>query len=350
MQGTVLKNSSLWLAGLFAICTLQAAHADIGGAGASFPAPVIEAWSKQFALESKIEVGYRSVGSAEGIRRVTAHGADFGVSDVPLTQAELAQDDLLQFPIVVGGIVPVVNIPGIDRHALKLTGTVLADIYLGKITNWNAEAIRALNPELSLPDLVIKVVHRADGSGSSFVFTRYLSGASADWQEHYGIASRMHWPAGSGANGSSGVAQYVKDNAGAIGYVEYSYVEAYSLGDIRLRNKAGHFVAPDLASFRAALASANWSRPSFYEILTDAPGEQSWPIVGASYVLIHKRQQNASDGADALKFFDWILHSGSVLAEHLRYVPLENRAIDARIEASWKDIRDEHGSPVWKGR
>lgn len=329
---------------------MQVVHADVSGAGASFPAPVIEAWAKQFTQESKIEVTYRSVGSAEGIRRVTARGADFGVTDVPLTQAELAQDDLLQFPIVAGGIVPVVNLPNVNVADLKMTGDVLAQIYLGKITNWNAPAIRELNPSLALPNLAIKVVHRADGSGSSFVFTHYLSKSNPEWQQHYGIASRMHWPIGSEATGNNGVAEFVKDNAGAIGYVEFSYAQTYGLTGVALRNKSGQFVAPGINAFRAALASFNWSRPSYYEVLTNASGNDSWPIVGASFVLMHKRQQNAADALDVLKFFDWIQHSGASLAEQNRYFSLDDKALVARIESSWAEIKDERNLSVWKAK
>lgn len=329
---------------------MQISYADVSGAGASFPAPVIEAWAKQFAQESKIEVSYRSVGSAEGIRRVTAHGTDFGVTDVPLTQAELAQDDLLQFPIVAGGIVPVVNLPGVDAADLKLTGRVLADIYLGKIDHWNAQAIRELNPDLVLPDLAIKVVHRADGSGSSFVFTHYLSKSNTEWQQRYGIASRMHWPIGSEATGNAGIAEFVKDNAGTIGYVEFSYAQSFGLTGAKLRNKSGQFIAPSIAAFRAALDSFNWSRPSYYEVLTDASGNDSWPIVGASFALIHKRQQNAVDALDMLKFFDWIQHSGAPLAEQNRYVSLGDKSLVKRIESSWAEVKDEHNVSVWKAR
>ncbi len=339
-----------FIGGLLTASCMQIAHADISGAGASFPAPVIEAWAKQYTQESKIEVEYRSVGSAEGIRRVTARGADFGVTDVPLTQAELSQDDLLQFPLVAGGIVPVVNLPGVNVTELKLTGNVLAEIYLGKINHWNDPALRELNPGLALPDLAIKVAHRADGSGSSFVFTHYLSKTNPEWQQRYGIASRMQWPVGSAATGNSGVAEFVKDNAGAIGYVEFSYAQSYGLTGVSLRNKAGRFITPDLAAFHAALASFNWTRRSYYEVLTDANGDDSWPIVGVSFVLMHKRQQNAADAVGMLKFFDWIHHSGTTLAEQNRYLTLDNRNLAARIEASWGEVKDEHNASVWKGK
>lgn len=344
------KAIAMALMGILCVFDVQAFDAGVIGAGASFPAPAIEAWAKQFAQESKIEVSYRSVGSGEGIRRVTARAVDFAMTDVPLTHAELEQDDLMQFPLIVGAIVPVVNIPGVRPGELKLTGALLADIYLGKITTWDAPAIRALNPELTLSSQPIKVVHRSDGSGTSFIFTYYLAQASTEWQDRLGAGSRLKWPAGTDAKGNEGVSVAVRDTAGAIGYVEYSYALKHQIATVQLDNKAGKFVRPNETGIRAALASANWSRPSFYEMLVNHAGDESWPIVGASFALIHKKPTDRDDALETLRFFDWIYRSGIPLANALHYVGLENNALIERIESSWKGVKDVKGQVVWKGR
>jgi phosphate transport system substrate-binding protein len=295
-------------------------------------------------------VYYRSVGSGEGIRRVTARSVDFAMTDVPLTQAELVQDDLMQFPLVVGAVAPVVNIPGVGPDALKLTGSLLADIYLGKITVWDAPALRAANPELTLPSLPIRVVHRSDGSGTSFVFTHYLSKVSSEWQDRLGIGSRLLWPAGVGVKGNEGVSQTVRDTTGAIGYVEYAYAVKQQIATVRLQNKAGRFVQASEAGVRSALASANWSRPSFYEMLTNRDGEDSWPLVGVSFALIHRQQEDRGDAEETLSFLQWIYGHGAPSANGLHYIALEDTALIERIESSWTEIRDDEGQIVWKGR
>jgi phosphate transport system substrate-binding protein len=342
------------------VCVLQtgailataaaAAQVELIGAGASFPAPAIEAWAQQFSRESGVRLEYRTVGSGEGIRRVTAQVADFAMTDVPLTQAELLQDDLLQFPVIAGAIVPVVNLPGIGDGALKLTGPVLADIYLGKISRWDAPALQALNPGLSLPGLPIQVVHRAEGSGTSFVFTYYLSEVSAEWQDRLGIGSRLHWPIGVGAEGNDGVAQEVHDTIGAIGYAEYAHALQHGLTTAQLQNKAGKFARGSEAGVRAALASAHWSRPGYYEVLANTGGDDSWPIVGVSFALIHQRQKDYADALAALNFLHWIYARGADLAHQLHYVALDDAALIARIEASWTEVHDEAGQAVWKNR
>jgi phosphate transport system substrate-binding protein len=306
-----------------------AAEIEVIGAGASFPAPAIESWARQYSENAGVRLLYRSVGSGEGIRRVTARSADFAMTDVPLTQAELNQDDLLQFPVVAGAIAPVVNLPA----ELRLTGTQLADIYLGKIANWRAI-------DASLPDLPITVVHRAEGSGTSFVFTYYLSGVSEEWASRLGIGSRLIWPAGIAASGNEGVAQAVQEKPGAIGYVELAYAVKHNLATAAVRNRAGQFVKPSDAAVGAALAASKWSRPGFYEVAVDRGGEASWPIVGVSFALIHKRQEARADAAATMSFFAWI-HAHPNQPD---YVTLS----DAMFEAGWDQVKDEHGQPVWK--
>jgi phosphate transport system substrate-binding protein len=336
--------------GVLAVDEALAAGADIVGAGATFPAPVIAAWAEQFSHDSGITVSYRPVGSGEGIRRVTARASDFAMTDVPLTQAELVQDDLMQFPVVVGAVAPVVNVPGIGDGEIKLTGKVLADIYLGKIARWNDPVLRDLNPQLALPDLAIAVVHRADGSGTSFVFTYYLSKASAEWQDRLGVGSRLLWPTGIGAEGSEGMSRTVHDTPGAIGYVEYAYALRNSLATARLLNKAGKFVRVDDAGMRAALASARWSRPGYYEMLVDRGCDDCWPIVGISFALIHERQEDGADAAATLSFLHWGYAHGAEAAAALHYVSLDDASLIGRIEASWNEIEDGQGQRVWKNR
>jgi phosphate transport system substrate-binding protein len=349
-----MVTRSLALACVLALGLTAGARAAPGveviGAGASFPAPAIEAWAEQFSRETGVRVLYRSVGSGEGIRRVTARSADFGMTEVPLTQAELVQDDLLQFPVIVGAVVPVVNIPGIADGELKLTGEVLADIYLGKIKRWNAPALKELNPRQSLPDLPIRVVYRADGSGTSFVFTYYLSRVSSEWQQRLGIGSRLAWPVGVGAKGSEGVAQAVHDAAGSIGYVLYAYAVQHNLVTVQLRNKAGKFARVSETGVRAAVASAHWSHPGYYEVLVNQDGDDSWPIVGVSFALIHQRQEDHADAVATLSFLSWIYSHGADVAHKLHYLTLEDAGLIERIESSWSKIRDEEGGIVWKDR
>jgi len=343
------------LAGTLLLCLVNLAHAsdagrEITGAGASFPAPAMEAWARQYLRDSSTELSYRSVGSSEGIRRVTARSVDFGVTDVPLTQAELDNDDLLQFPIVAGAIVPVINVPGIGDGQLRLSGEILADIFLGKIARWNAPSIRALNPDRVLPDLPITVVHRSDGSGTTFVFTYYLSRISPEWQDRLGIASRLRWPAGIGSKGNEGVASTVRDTAGGIGYVELAYAAQQKLSTVQLRNHSGKVVQASEAGVRTALASANWSRPGFYEVLVNREGDDSWPIVGVSFVLIHKRQEDRADCLATLKLLEWIYSHGNEALRGLHYAGLDDARLIERIEASWAQIRDPGDQSVWKGK
>lgn len=334
----------------FAIsATALPVNADIAGAGSSFTALVMQDWTQKFEFEHKVAVRYASAGSGEGIRRITANSVDFAMTDIPLTQTELIQADLVQFPLVVGAIVPVVNLPNIVSGELRFSGAVLADIYLGKIVSWSDPALRALNPGANLPELPISVVYRADGSGTSFVFTHYLSKVSVEWQDRLGVGSRLLWPTGTGAKGNEGVSQKVRETAGAIGYVEYTYALKFGLTTVRLGNKAGKFVAPNEESARAALASTTWSRPSYYEIVTDRAGEESWPIVGVSFALINKNPSNPDDARETFGFMDWIYRDGAAAAAENHYIPLGDKTLIKRIETTWKEVKDRSGQPLWKG-
>lgn len=343
------------IAGLLSIVASAALHAapsdgPIQGAGASFPAPVLQAWANDYAANGGAKVRYESVGSSEGILRITVRSVDFAMTDVPLTQAELLQDDLVQFPLVLGAVVPVVNLPGIDAGELHLSGPVLADIYLGKVTRWNAPSLRALNPGRSLPDLPIQAVHRSDGSGTSFVFTYYLSRVSDEWNERLGIGSRLHWPAGSGAKGNEGVASAVHRTAGAIGYVQLAYAEQQGFAPVRMLNAADQFVSASETSVRAALAAARWTGPGFYEVLVNKSGDTSWPIVGVSYALLHRRQEDRGDAVATLRFLDWIYRHGGEAARRLHYVPVDGRDLVKRIEDEWSQVHDEERSIPWQGQ
>jgi phosphate transport system substrate-binding protein len=333
----------------FAIAA-SAAELEIVGAGASFPAPVIAAWADQYGKEASISLHYRSVGSGEGIRRVMARTTDFAMTDVPLTSEELAKDDLMQFPVVVGAVVPAVNLPGVADAGLILTGSLLADIYLGRITRWDDPAILLANPDLSLPALPITLLHRSDGSGTSFLFTYYLSKVSPEWQDRLGIGSRLVWPAGSGVKGNDGMAEAIEQRPGALGYTEIAFAEAHHLATVRLVNKAGARVRPSERAVRAALATARWSRTGYYEVLADRDGAESWPIVGISFALIHKRPEQLSDAAGTLSFLHWVYAHGAAQAQSLHYVALTDPALIGRIEASWAEIHDDRGQGVWKGR
>lgn len=327
-----------------------ATDAEVIGAGASFPAPAIEAWARQFSRDTGAKIVYRSVGSGEGILRVTARSVDFAMTDVPLTQAELLQDDLVQFPVILGAIVPVVNIPGVGDGEIKLTGTLLADIFLGKIATWDAPAIKMANPHLLLPNLPIRVVHRSDGSGTSFVFTYYLSTVSTEWEGRLGIGSRLNWPTGSGAKGNEGVSQAVHDVVGAIGYVEYVYALERKLCTVQLRNRNGKYARASEASVGAALASGHWTRPGYYEVLVNREGDESWPIVGVSFALIHKSQEDMGTVTATLNFMHWIYTRGADIAHRLHYVPLNDPSLIGRIESSWEEIHDDKGRISWKSR
>ncbi len=317
---------------------------DITGAGATFPAPIYAKWADAYNKASGARINYQSVGSGAGIRQIKAKTVDFGASDAPLKDEELAADGLLQFPTVIGGVVPVVNIAGIKPGQLKLTGQVLGEIYLGKITKWNDAAITALNPGVPLPDAAIAPVRRADGSGTSFIFTNYLSKVNADWKAKVGEGTAVNWPTGAGGKGNEGVSAFVQRLPNSIGYVEYAYAKQNKMAFVQLKNQAGHFVSPDDDTFKAAAAGADWSK-SFYQVLTEQPGKDAWPITGATFILMHKVQDKPAQAAGSLKFFDWAYAHGDKMAEELEYVSLPD-SLKALIHKQWGEIKDASGKSV----
>lgn len=301
----------------------------IRGAGATFPAPVYAAWASAYQQSSGIQVSYEAVGSGQGIERIRRHEVDFGASDAPLTEDERAQARLLQFPVVIGGVVPVINIRGLKPGELKLSGPLLADIYLGRIRKWNAAPIAALNPHVTLPKTNITVVHRSDPSGSSLLWTDYLSRSSSAWRSEVGASLTPKWPTGIGGAGNEGVASYVQRTRFAIGYVEYYYSRKHHLSDASLRNHSGQFVQAGRDSFRAAAETAEWGDGGhFQQLATDLPGNQSWPITGASFILVDGSAQPGRNTVEVLRFFDWALHQGETIARDLDYVPVPRAVRD----------------------
>ena len=338
-----IAAACLMAAGISGVQAQGGAH-DVTGAGASFPAPLYTKWAAQYHTATGNRINYQSVGSSAGLKQVEAKTVDFGASDAPLTDAELQSKGLVQFPTVVGGIVPVINLPGIAPGKLRLDGKTLGDIYLGKITRWNDPALAAINPGLALPDEAIAVVRRADGSGTSFAFTHYLSAAHAEWKERVGTGTAVNWPVGLGGKGNEGVAAFVKRLAGAIGYVEFAYAHRNGLAHAQLQNSAGRFVQPSQASFKAAALGADWKK-SFHQILTNQPGEGAWPITSATFILMHKTQEKPAQAVASLAFFSWAYKNGDSLAEGLDYVPMPGE-IKTIIMDSWRKIADASGKPV----
>ena len=317
---------------------------DVTGAGATFPAPLYAKWAADYNRATGIKINYQSVGSGAGLRQIDAKTVDFGASDMPLKDDELAKKGLIQFPTVIGGVVPVVNIKGIAPGQLKLNGQVLGDIYLGKITKWTDPAIKALNPTLPLPDVAISPVRRADGSGTSFIFTNYLSKVNPEWKTKVGEGTAVNWPVGAGGKGNEGVAAFVGRLPNSIGYVEYAYVKQNKMTFAQMRNAAGTFVSPDDTAFKAAAAGADWAK-SFYQILTEQPGKDAWPITGATFILMHKVQDKPAQAASSLKFFEWAYKNGDKTADDLDYVPMP-ATVKTAIEKTWADIKDASGKAV----
>ena len=317
---------------------------DVTGAGATFPAPLYAKWASEYHKATGVKINYQSVGSGAGIKQVDAKTVAFGASDMPLKDEDLAKKGQMQFPTVIGGVVPVVNVKGINPGQLKLNGQVLGDIYLGKITKWNDAAIKALNPSLALPDADIAPVRRADGSGTTFIFTNYLSKVNAEWKAKVGDGTAVNWPAGAGGKGNEGVAAFVNRLPNSIGYVEYAYVKQNKMTYAQLQNAAGNFVSPDDSAFKAAAAGADWAK-SFYQILTNQPGKDAWPISGATFILMHKSQDKPEDAAAALKFFSWAYKNGDKMADDLDYVPMP-AVVKTQIEKSWAEIKDASGKAV----
>src|SRR6185437_8535957 len=319
-----------------AVLATPAFAAEITGAGATFPYPIYAKWADAYRKQTGTGLNYQSIGSGGGIKQITAKTVDFGASDMPLKPEDLEKEGLMQFPTVIGGDVPVVNLAGMKPGQLKLSGPVLADIFLGKITKWNDPAIASLNAGTNLPDTAISVVHRSDGSGTTFIWTNYLSKASAEWKSKVGEGTSVSWPTGVGGKGNEGVASYVQRIQGSIGYVEYAYVLQNKMAYALVKNSGGSFITPSARAFQAAAAGADWkAAPGMYLILTDAPGKDAWPIAGATFILMHKTQEKPQIAKEVLKFFDWAYAHGDKMAEDLDYVPLPDTVVKL-IEASWK--------------
>jgi phosphate transport system substrate-binding protein len=326
-----------------AVATLSYGQ-NVTGAGASFPAPIYSKWADAYNKATKIQVNYQSVGSGAGIKQITGKTVDFGASDMPLTDEQLAKGGLMQFPTVIGGVVPVVNIKGITPGQVRMTGLLLGDIYLGKITKWNDPAIKAINKDVPLPDAQIAVVRRADGSGTTFLFTNYLSKVNPDWKSRVGEGTAVNWPTGTGGKGNEGVSAFVQRLENSIGYVEYAYAKQNKMSHILIGNKEGKFVAPDDDAFKAAAAGADWTK-SFYQVLTEQAGEASWPITGATFILMHKVQDKPAQAASVLKFFNWTYENGDKASTELDYVPMPASVKDL-VRKQWALLKDTTGKAI----
>jgi phosphate transport system substrate-binding protein len=328
---------------LTAAASLAAAQ-DATGAGASFPAPVYAKWADSYNKATGARINYQSVGSGAGVKQIKGKTVDFGATDAPLHDDELAKDGLVQFPTVIGGVVPVVNIKGIQPGQIKLSGELLADIFLGKVTKWSDPALVALNPGVPLPDAAIAVVRRADGSGTSFLFTNYLSKVNAEWKTKVGEGTAVNWPTGAGGKGNEGVSAFVQRLPNSIGYVEYAYAKQNKMAHVALKNAAGNFVVPDDANFKAAAAGADWSK-TFYQVLTNQPGKDAWPLTGATFILMHKVQDKPAQASASLKFFEWAYANGDKQASDLEYVALPD-TLKALVRKQWGDLKDTSGKPI----
>ena len=341
--------AAMIVAGAMGAASVAQAATAITGAGATFPYPVYSKWADSYNKETGVRLNYQSIGSGGGIKQIKAKTVDFGASDAPMKPAELNKFGLMQWPMIMGGVVPVVNLEGIASGQLKLSARNLADIYLGNIRNWNDKKIQANNPGLSLPNKGITVVHRSDGSGTTWIFTNYLSKVSAAWKQNVGNNKSVQWPVGLGGKGNEGVAAYVKRIAGSIGYVEYAYALQNHMSAALLKNKAGNYVAPTAENFQAAAAGADWKHAEgYYMVLTDQPGANSWPITGASFILMYKTQDNAAQAKEVLKFYDYAFKHGAQAAMKLDYVPMPE-AVVKMVEATWsKVLKDKSGNAIWK--
>jgi len=321
---------------------------DISGAGATFPYPIYAKWADAYKKETGAGLNYQSIGSGGGIKQIQAKTVTFGASDMPLKGDQLEKDGLVQFPTVMGGVVPVVNLEGVKSGELVLDGPTLAKIFLGDVKTWNDPAIAKLNPNAKLPAQAIVVVHRSDGSGTTFLFTDYLSKVSADWKSKVGANTAVEWPGGLGAKGNEGVANNVAQTKGSIGYVEYAYAKQNKMTSLNMLNKDGKAVAPAAEAFKAAAANADWQgTPGFGVILTDQAGPVSWPIAGATFILMHKQPKDAAAAAEALKFFAWAYGKGGKMAEELDYVPMPEKVVGAIQKAWTEQIKDASGKPLY---
>ena len=335
-----------------AICAIGVAGssmaASLSGAGATFPAPVYAKWAETYRAQTGNTLNYQAIGSGGGIKQINANTVDFGATDKPLKADDLAQLGLAQFPMVIGGVVPVMNLPGIRPGQLKINGPVLSDIYRGVIKRWNAPAIAAINPGVALPNMPITVVHRSDGSGTTFLFTSYLAMKAPHWASGPGANDSVNWPVGIGGPKNDGVAALVRQTPGAIGYVEYAYAKQNRMDYALMQNKAGQWVAPNAAAFGAAAAGAKWqSAPGFYLLLLDQPASGAWPITGATFILVHNKQANAATGHDVLAFFDWAYRNGDGAAQALDYVTFPE-SVKAMVRRSWSKVVGPDGKPVFR--
>jgi len=341
-----MKIITLLAAGL-ASAAFGATAADITGAGATFPYPIYAKWADAYKKQTGSGLNYQSIGSGGGIKQITAKTVDFGASDMPMKPADLESNGLVQFPAIMGGVVPVLKLAGVKPGDLKFTGKLLADIYAGKVTKWNDPAIAQLNAGVKLPGDNITVVHRSDGSGTTFLWTNYLSKVSPEFKSAVGEGTAVKWPTGVGGKGNEGVASYVQKINGAIGYVEYAYAKQNKLAHGQLQNKAGKFVQPDDGTFKSAAAGADWSSvPGMGVVLTDQPGDNSWPITGASFILIHAKQEKPENAKEVLKFFDWSFKNGGKMAADLDYVPMPEPVVK-QIQATWKSVKDSSGKALY---
>jgi len=330
--------------------SFSAAATDISGAGATFPYPIYAKWADAYKTLTGIGLNYQSIGSGGGIKQIKAKTVTFGASDMPLKPDDLTAAGLLQFPMIIGGVVPVVNVKGIQAGQLHLDGATVASIYLGDITQWNDPQIQHLNPKLALPNTAIAPVYRSDGSGTNFLFSDYLSKASPKFKSSIGANTSVQWPTGIGAKGNEGVANMTTQTDGAIGYVEYAYAKQNKMAYCLLTNKTGAAVAPSAESFQAAAANADWVHADgFYLILTDQAGAKSWPITGASFILVYKQPQDAASVSEALKFFSWAYKDGASMAAELDYVPLPAPLI-AQVKKTWVSEITSGGHPIWSGK
>jgi phosphate transport system substrate-binding protein len=325
-----------------------AGESTISGAGATFPYPLYSKWADTYAKEAQVKLNYQAIGSGGGIKQITEGTVDFGASDAPLKPEELEKASLTQFPVVMGGVVPVVNLAGVKSGELKLTPSLLADIFMGKVKKWNDAKVAEANGGTKLPDAAITVVHRSDGSGTTWIFTNYLAKVSPDWSKSVGNDKSVSWPVGVGGKGNQGVASYVQRINGAIGYVETAYAMQNHMTEAKLKNKAGSFVAADDANVQAAAKGADWKNAKgFYVVLTDQPGADAWPITGATFVLLQRKQKRPDVARDVLKFFDWGYRQGGAAAKELGYVPMPSTVVEM-VEKSWeREITDEKGGKIW---
>jgi phosphate transport system substrate-binding protein len=348
MKLDLIPLRALLVAGTFVASTMTASAAEISGAGATFPYPIYAKWADAYKKETGVELNYQSIGSGGGIKQIEANTVVFGATDAPLPAAELNKSGLVQFPMAMGGIVPVFNLPGIGRGELVIDGPTLGKIFLGQVKTWNDAALKKLNPNAKLPSQAIAVIHRSDASGTTFNFTNYLAKLSSDWKSEVGSATAVEWPMGIGAKGNEGVANNVANTKGSIGYVEYAYAKQNKISFAKMINKDGQIVAPTSQTFRAAAANADWnSAPGYGVILSDQPGAQSWPMTAATFILIHKQPQDSVATGEALKFFAWAYSKGDKMAEDLDFVPMPPPVV-AIIEKMWAaSIKDQSGKPLF---